>query len=421
MYASAAPIFKVEAMPPLDIAIAGCGPAGLAAALSLSRDGHRVTLFERFDAPRPVGSGLMIQPTGLAALRALGLSDAIAQQGARIERLRGLTREGRVVLDVRYAALRQPTAAGIGVHRAALFEALHRAVLAQGVAIVTGRRIVEAPPVSGERRRLLFDDGAGAGPFDLVVDALGAFSTLAPAVGRDLAYGALWASLDWPEGAALDGAALEQRYVGAHTMAGIMPIGRTRPDGPAQAAFFWSLRKDKLEVWRDAGLDAWKAEVCALWPQARPLLDAIDRPEMLTFARYRHRTLSRPAAPGLIHIGDAWRSTSPQLGQGANMALLDAHALAMAVRATASVADALARAVALRRGHVAIYQAMSWLFTPVYQSDSRLLPLLRDRLVGPLAQHWPATVALAAIVAGLVGSPLRKLGLAPGRADGPAA
>lgn len=63
-------------MPHFDIAIAGCGPAGLAAALLLHRDGHRVTLFERFDASRPVGSGLLIQPTGFAVLAQLGLADA---------------------------------------------------------------------------------------------------------------------------------------------------------------------------------------------------------------------------------------------------------------------------------------------------------------------------------------------------------
>jgi len=40
----------------LDIAICGCGPAGLAAALLLHRQGHRVRIFERFETPRPVGS-----------------------------------------------------------------------------------------------------------------------------------------------------------------------------------------------------------------------------------------------------------------------------------------------------------------------------------------------------------------------------
>ena len=53
-------------MQDLNIAIAGCGPCGLAAALLLHRAGHEVTLFERFDTPRPIGSGLMIQPTGMA-------------------------------------------------------------------------------------------------------------------------------------------------------------------------------------------------------------------------------------------------------------------------------------------------------------------------------------------------------------------
>lgn len=63
-----------------DIAIAGCGPAGLAAALFLIRQGHRITLVERFTAPKPVGSGLLLQPSGLAVLDALGLNDPIIAQ-----------------------------------------------------------------------------------------------------------------------------------------------------------------------------------------------------------------------------------------------------------------------------------------------------------------------------------------------------
>jgi 2-polyprenyl-6-methoxyphenol hydroxylase-like FAD-dependent oxidoreductase len=58
----------------LDIAVAGCGIAGLAAALLLHGRGHAVTLYERFGKPRPLGSGLMIQPTGLAVLEQLGLA-----------------------------------------------------------------------------------------------------------------------------------------------------------------------------------------------------------------------------------------------------------------------------------------------------------------------------------------------------------
>jgi salicylate hydroxylase len=382
----------------LHIAIAGCGPCGLASALLLHRDGHRVTLFERFETPRAIGSGLMIQPTGRAVLRELGLEEALVASGARIDRLFGRNDRGRTVLDVRYDAL-DAAAFGVGIHRASLFDLLHHGAATAGIAIEGGRTIT-----GHDQGALTFTDGNRTGTFDLIVDALGSRSPLAPPTGRDLAYGALWANLDWAPG--FDGYALEQRYRAASRMVGVLPIGRE------QAAFFWSLRADGLEAWRAAGLDAWKAEVRALWPATAPLLDQIADPDQLTFARYAHRTLRAPVEPGLIHLGDAWHSTSPQLGQGVNMALLDAWALALALRERESLADALALAVSLRREHVGLYQLMSRLFTPVYQSDSTMLPLLRDVIVAPLAKAWPAPKIMAAMVAGIVGSPMRRLGLA---------
>ena len=397
-------------MAKLDIAVAGCGPGGLAAALLLHRDGHRVRLFERFDEPQPIGSGLMIQPTGRAVLRELGLDGQLANRSARIERLFGQA-AGRTVLDVRYAALASDDAYGLGTHRAVLFDILFRAVRAAAIPIETGRP-VSGSEVDGSSRRLRFADGSNDGPFDLVVDALGTRSPLAPPTGRTLAFGALWTSLDWPAAGPFDGAALEQRYRRASVMAGVLPLGRPMPDQPAQAAFFWSLRADRLDHWRAQGLDAWKADVSDLWPATRPLLDQIVAPDQLTFARYAHRTLATPVATALIHLGDAWHSASPQLGQGANMALLDAYALAYALRRSGQVPASLDTFRRLRGRHVQLYQAASAMFTPVYQSDGRLLPIVRDLLVGPLAKRWPAKRILAQMVSGLIGDPLAPLGLA---------
>lgn len=394
----------------LHIAIAGCGPAGLATALLLHRDGHHVTLFERFDAPRPVGSGLMIQPTGFAVLRALGLADALLDHGARIDRLHGETgSSGRVVLSVRYAALGKRAGFGVGVHRATLFALLHQAVAAAGILIETGCAVSGSDLTAGDRRVLLLEGGRRIGPFDLIVDALGTRTPLAPPCGRTLAYGALWGTLDWPADAGFDPAALEQRYRRASVMVGVLPIGRFPGDPRQQAALFWSLRADRLAKWQAAGLDAWKAEVSALWPATCALLDQIRSPNQLTFARYAHRTLPTPAEAGMIHIGDAWHSASPQLGQGANMALLDAYALALALRQSPDVATALGQAIAMRRRHVHLYQALTALFTPVYQSDSHALPFVRDRIVGPVSKLWPATRIQAAMVSGLIGNPLKPL------------
>src|SRR5579859_7464574 len=108
-------------MAPLDVAIVGCGVSGMAAALFLSRSGHRVHLFERFAAPHPLGSGLLLQPTGLAVLAQLGLLEQVEAAGARVDRLIGRSMpSGRTILDVGYADL-DADLSGLGIHRAALF------------------------------------------------------------------------------------------------------------------------------------------------------------------------------------------------------------------------------------------------------------------------------------------------------------
>jgi len=123
--------------------------AGLAAALLLSGAGCRVTLFERFEAPRPLGSGLLIQPTGLAVLERLGLAARLRNQASEVDRVFGqVAGSGRTVLDVRYRAI--GSSRGLGVHRATLFQLLFEAVTAAGVSICTGRTVTGAEIVSGE-------------------------------------------------------------------------------------------------------------------------------------------------------------------------------------------------------------------------------------------------------------------------------
>jgi 2-polyprenyl-6-methoxyphenol hydroxylase-like FAD-dependent oxidoreductase len=121
----------------------------------------------------------------------------------------------------------------------------------------------------------------------------------------------------------------------------------------------------------------------------------------------------RPLASGRIaFLGDSAHSTSPQLGQGANMALLDVAALAHALETTPDLNCALATYAAARRNHVALFQLLSLAFTPFYQSDSALLAWLRDRLVATIARTPPMQALLASIVSGTLIDPFAPAGLA---------
>ena len=391
------------------IAIAGCGPAGLAAALMLARDGHDVSLFDRFAAPQPFGSGLMLQPTGMAVLAALGLDQAIRARGSPVARLYGLSATGRVVLDARYADLPGPATTGLGIHRASLFDVLHDAVRAAGVAVACGHELI-ASSCTTQGRWFHFADHDSAGPFDLVIDALGLHTPLAPACGRNLPFGALWVTLPWPGASPFRRDRLEQRYRAAREMVGVLPIGQ-RPGHGAELALFWSLPAAGYARWQDQGLAAWREELAALWPDCAALAEQITDPAQVTMARYAHRTLPAPVQDRLIHIGDAWHTASPQLGQGANMALLDAMAVAAALRLTRDPAATPALAAQLRGWHVVLYQWITAFFTPLYQSEAAFPAWLRDWLFAPASQVWPGKQVQALLMSGLAGNPLPRLGL----------
>ena len=108
-------------------------------------------------------------------------------------------------------------------------------------------------------------------------------------------------------------------------------MGRQREGEAEQTAFFWSLKTKDFPRWRDEGLESWKARIRGHWPETAPVLDTITTRGQMILATYDHHTLPLPFGRKLVFIGDSAHATSPQLGQGANMALLDVRALTEAL------------------------------------------------------------------------------------------
>lgn len=368
----------------MKIAVIGCGIGGQAAALFLKRAGHDVEIFERFPEAKPLGAGLLLQPPGQAALKALGIYDALEPKGARVDRLFGRTSKGHTVLDLSYADVRREYH-GLGIHRAHLFDALHRAVWDEAIPIHLNTPIIDidnptAPQLIGEH-------GHEYGPFDLAVVAEGARSHLRKAFepnGYDPIYpwGCLWTTCADADGRFAR--TLSQLVETARIMVGVLPIGLVPGLGDTQhVALFWSLPCDAYDNWRARGLDAWKQEVLRVWPETATLLEQITSPDQLTFASYSDVVMRHWRHDRCIFIGDAAHGTSPQLGQGANLALVDAWTLAASLKAEPDVDRALWLHERLRRPHTNYYQLTSRWLTPFFQSNSRVLPALRDAFMGP--------------------------------------
>ena len=140
--------------------IIGAGITGLATALSLSRRGWSVTVYERASALEAVGAGIQLAPNGMKVLRALGLEGEILSRGSLPEALEmRLGQSGRRIfsIPVRHVAPYRWRTPYVHIHRADLI-----AVLAGALNAAAPDVLRLATPVQGienARGAVRLDDG----------------------------------------------------------------------------------------------------------------------------------------------------------------------------------------------------------------------------------------------------------------------
>ncbi|KTD49064.1 kynurenine 3-monooxygenase [Legionella rubrilucens] len=368
----------------LNIAVIGCGIAGPAAALFLKKSGAQVTVFDKVSQLVPVGAGFLLQPAGLHILSKLDLVRPLLEKGVPIHGLHGRNHNNKVVLDLKYRDL-VPHHMGLGLHRAVLYEELFKAMQSQGIVI---KNPCEITRIDNQPHQVtLFDrEGHHYGPYDCVVLADGSRSTLRQALTittrvKPYEWGALWAIGEDEDDRFKH--TLEQVYHQTEIMAGMLPMGYR--NNRRLISFFWSLKRDQFSQWQNTPLIRWKEQVVTLWPQLAAFLKQFTRHDQFALASYLDVRMYPWHEKRVVVIGDAAHGMSPQLGQGANLGLIDASVLAQCL-VQDDVPDALARYSRERRPQLRFYQSASRFVTPWFQSSHPLMGRLRDALHGPFCK-----------------------------------
>lgn len=367
------------------VAIVGGGIGGLASAILLSKKGFKVTIYDKAKSPQPVGAGFLLQPPGQAVLQKLGVLNEVLRQAVPIIGLQSQTLSGQSLLDLKYSRLKGYPKHGLGVQRSNIYEALlgeaKKSSLvdikwdSQVSQCITDRNV--ASIIANETKL----------DYDLCILSSGSNSLLASEhfkgrIHRPYGWGCLWTTFELPE--ALSPNILHQRCQRANKMMGILPVCKSA--GKYKAALYWSMKSNDIEKLDKASFPAIKEEITQFWPDTKPTLETLGFNDFVS-ANYNDIWTPKPFKGRLIAIGDVSHATSPQLGQGCTMALVDAWSLANSINLKdEDLTQSLDEWWASRKYQLLYVRHLSRLLTPLFQSESKSCEVFRDWIMAPLGR-----------------------------------
>ena len=305
--------------------IVGAGIGGLAAAIALRRAGWEVRVVEQAASPRELGFALALAPNALAALRELGLKDDVVSRGVEVRAFEVRHPDGRVAKRV---DLRGDAVQSVVTLRPALHGTLLTAVGSD--ALVLGRRAVTVETAAvpmADGAAVVLDDGTRLHA-DVIIGADGVGSAVRQALHpgepppRPSGYHAL-RGVSYDAGDRL-GTADTAIYLGDG-----VEIGFARAS--ASAVYWYISLVDEL-----AGADVPETlDRCTRGLDANALAIArAAKPDDLRRDRLFYRDPIEAWGRGRVTLlGDAAHPVLPHTAQGAALALEDAVALGLALRA----------------------------------------------------------------------------------------
>jgi 2-polyprenyl-6-methoxyphenol hydroxylase-like FAD-dependent oxidoreductase len=301
----------------MNIAIVGAGPAGLIAALAARKCGFEVVVFEQAPDFKRIGGGILIHSNGLRVFDALGVLGGFEPAMRPIQRLRAIVPPARIVGEVDYAALPIAQNRCAVTMRYELQEYLLACAQGAGIEVRFGHRL------GGLDRRehgavLRFDgDGAHEAAIVLACDGINSVAReTAGLAGRNHPIGEAY--LRAIAQRATDAEVIRELWGADGRRFGICPMthGRTY--------IFCSVALGRWDAIRAGGLGEWIESWRPFGAEVVELLRAVPDWDRVSYDELHELRLDRWFAPPVFVIGDAAHAMTPNLGQGANCAMVDA-------------------------------------------------------------------------------------------------
>ena len=351
------------------VLIVGAGIAGLALAQALRRRDIAAEVVERMPMWETSGAGLYLPGNSVRALDELGIWARLAAHANPIVRQRFLDHHGRLLADIDVRSYWDGVAACVAIRRATLHEALRAG---SEVPVRLGLSVTELDD-DGQAKRVRFSDGS-TGAYDLVVGADGVHSTI-----RSLALGGP---------AAREVGQASWRFVAN----GFPEIADwTVMLGRGRAFLTVALGEGSVYCYADVNsseaADAGGAEWRELFVDfADPVPRLLRHADDAYFAPIEEVAPPAWTARRVVLIGDAAHASSPNMAQGAAMALEDALVLADLLATNQDIDQALTEYQRTRTARI------TWVQEQTHRRDRtrNLPPMIRNitlRLAGKRIYH----------------------------------
>jgi 2-polyprenyl-6-methoxyphenol hydroxylase-like FAD-dependent oxidoreductase len=366
-------------------AIVGGGIGGLSLAIALQRKGYQVTIFENAPQLKPLGAGLVLAANAIKALMEIGISEEVLKAGKILKVLRIKDLKGNILTE----AYSEKLAAKFGsvnnftIHRADLHQVLVNQLLPGTLQLDKGCVDFHQDSSGVD---LTFADGSTAHA-DYVIACDGIHSAirkkLLPNSRPRYAGYTCWRAVidDVPANVDMNETS---ETLGPGRRFGIAPLNDNR--------LYWFACINTAS--KDSEMRAMKIpDLLSYFSNFHfPISDIIKKTEnsrLIWNDIIDIKPLKKFAFNNIVLLGDAAHATTPNLGQGACMAIEDAAVLSNCIERYASVEDAFVQYEKKRIARTTTIVNNSWRMGKVMQLENALLIKLRNQLI----KSTPAWVA----------------------------